>query len=39
MGKFGKPEDIANAAVFLMSDASQWITGSLITVDGGYSIK
>jgi len=39
MGKFGMPEDIANAAVFLMSDASQWITGSLITVDGGYSIK
>jgi len=36
---FGRPEDIANAAVFLMSDASQWMTGSLMTVDGGYSIK
>lgn len=39
MGRFGKPEDIANAVIYLMSDASQWTTGSLITIDGGYSIK
>ncbi len=39
MGRFGKPEDIANASIYLMSDASQWTTGSLMTVDGGYSIK
>jgi NAD(P)-dependent dehydrogenase (short-subunit alcohol dehydrogenase family) len=39
MGRFGKPEDIANAAIYLLSDASQWTTGSLMTVDGGYSIK
>ena len=36
---FGKPEDIANAAIYLLSDASVWTTGSLLTVDGGYSIK
>lgn len=39
MGRFGKPDDIANASIYLMSDASQWTTGSLMTVDGGYSIK
>ena len=35
----GEPYDIANAALFLLSDASRWITGSTLTVDGGYSIK
>ena len=39
LGRFGKPEDIANATIYLMSDASQWTTGSLMTIDGGYSIK
>jgi len=32
----GKPEDVANACVFLLSDASRWITGTDIVVDGGY---
>lgn len=32
----GKPEDVANAAVFLLSDASRWITGTNMIVDGGY---
>jgi len=32
----GKPKDIANAAAFLLSDASQFITGTSIVVDGGY---
>jgi len=39
LGRFGKPSDIANLAVYLLSDASQWMTGSLLTIDGGYSIK
>lgn len=34
---FGKVEDIANACVFLLSDASKWITGTEFVVDGGYS--
>lgn len=34
---FGEPEDIANACVFLLSDASRWITGSEIIIDGGFS--
>lgn len=36
--RFGKPEDIANAIVFLLSDASQWITGSSLLIDGGCSL-
>ena len=35
----GKPEDIANACAFLLSDASRWITGTNLIVDGGYSTK
>lgn len=33
----GNPEDVAYACVFLLSDASKWITGTNIVVDGGYS--
>lgn len=35
----GKPEDIAYACAFLLSDASRWITGSNLIVDGGYSAR
>jgi len=35
----GKPDDIAYACAFLLSDASRWITGSNLIVDGGYSAK
>lgn len=35
----GKPEDISNICVFLLSDASRWITGQNIIVDGGYTIQ
>lgn len=38
MGKMGDPEDIANTAFFLASDASAFITGTTIKVDGGNSI-
>jgi NAD(P)-dependent dehydrogenase (short-subunit alcohol dehydrogenase family) len=34
-GRFGRPDDIKGLAVFLASDASSWITGSLIPMDGG----
>jgi NAD(P)-dependent dehydrogenase (short-subunit alcohol dehydrogenase family) len=39
MERFGQPEDIANTAVFLAGDESGWTTGSVITVDGGYSAQ
>jgi NAD(P)-dependent dehydrogenase (short-subunit alcohol dehydrogenase family) len=32
----GDPEDVANACVFLLSDAAKWITGTNLIVDGGY---
>jgi len=35
----GKVEDIANVSTFLLSDASRWITGINLIVDGGYSAK
>lgn len=34
---FGTPTDISNLAAFLMSDASRWMTGSCVVLDGGYS--
>lgn len=36
---FGKPDDVANATVFLLSDASRWITGTTIVMDGGLTIS
>jgi NAD(P)-dependent dehydrogenase (short-subunit alcohol dehydrogenase family) len=37
MGKYGKPEDLVGAALFLLSDLSEFITGIILPVDGGYS--
>ena len=36
-GRFGKPEDVAELAVFLASDESSWITGAAVPVDGSLS--
>ncbi len=36
---FGRPEDIANAALFLLGDTSAWITGTTLSVDGGYTAQ
>jgi len=36
---FGKPDDIAYATIYLLSDASQWVTGSDFIIDGGQSIR
>ena len=36
--RYGKPEEIAYAVVYLLSDASLWITGSNLIIDGGYTL-
>lgn len=35
----GYPNDISNACIYLLSDASRWVTGQNLIVDGGYTIK
>ncbi len=35
----GKPEDVAAACVYLLSDAARWVTGSNLMVDGGYTAR
>ncbi len=37
--RFGSPEDIAFAIIYLLSDASAWVTGSELVIDGGRSLK
>jgi NAD(P)-dependent dehydrogenase (short-subunit alcohol dehydrogenase family) len=37
MGRFGRPDDVAKAAVFLASDMAEFITGAVLPVDGGSS--
>ena len=38
LGRYGRPEDIANGAIYLLSDASDWLTGHDLVIDGGFSI-
>jgi len=38
MAKIGKPEDVANSAIFLASDNSEYITGQTIHVNGGITM-
>jgi NAD(P)-dependent dehydrogenase (short-subunit alcohol dehydrogenase family) len=37
--RFGKPEEVAYAVVYLLSDASQWVTGTGLVIDGGYTLN
>jgi NAD(P)-dependent dehydrogenase (short-subunit alcohol dehydrogenase family) len=37
MKRIGEAKDLAEAAVFLLSDKSSWITGQIIAIDGGMS--
>ena len=35
--RYGKPEDIAYGAIYLLSDASLWMTGQSLVIDGGIT--
>ena len=37
--RYGKPEEVAHAIIYLLSDASSWITGTNLVIDGGRSLK
>jgi 2-dehydro-3-deoxy-D-gluconate 5-dehydrogenase len=39
LGRWGTPDDIVGPALFLASDAARFITGAVLAVDGGYSVK
>lgn len=39
LGRFGNPEDIAHAIIYLLSDASSWVTGHTLVVDGGVTLQ
>lgn len=36
--RHGKPEEIAYAIIYLLSDAAAWVTGTALKIDGGYSL-
>lgn len=39
LGRYGKPEEIAWSIIYLLSDASSWVTGHSLVVDGGRTLK
>ena len=39
LGRYGKPEEIAKMIIYLLSDASAWVTGTSMVIDGGFSLK
>lgn len=38
-GQFGSPEDVARAALYLASDEASFVTGAVLTVDGGWTVR
>lgn len=36
LGRYGEPKDIAHGAIYLLSDASSWVTGHSLVIDGGF---
>ena len=38
LGRYGEPNDIAHGIIYLLSDASSWVTGHSLVIDGGVTI-
>ena len=38
-GRIGQPQDLDEAVVYLLSDASKYMTGQVVTIDGGWSVS
>ena len=38
LGRFGKPEELSDLAAFLLSDLAAWMTGAIVTLDGGEAL-
>lgn len=39
LGRFGTPEEIAYSVVYLLSDATKWMTGTIFNIDGGITLR
>lgn len=39
LGRYGEPEEVAYSIVYLLSDATKWMTGTQLLIDGGFSVK
>lgn len=39
LGRYGQPRDVAFAIIYLLSEASCWVTGTNLIIDGGFTIK
>ena len=39
MKRYGKPEEIGYSAVYLLSDATKWVTGTSLLIDGGFTLN
>lgn len=39
LGRYGTPEEVAYSIIYLLSDATKWMTGTQLLIDGGYSVK
>ena len=39
LGRYGKPEEVAFSVIYLLSDATKWMTGSILTLDGGLTLR
>jgi NAD(P)-dependent dehydrogenase (short-subunit alcohol dehydrogenase family) len=37
LGRYGEPDDLLGAVIWLLSDASRFVTGVVVTIDGGFS--